>query len=152
LCNGRFRYRLRHRGKWVKCPYCLIAVRVPVAPLSDAVNQPFPDGQVTWQSECQNAVACLVKLLCAAKRKATPCSVIELVRQLPRSNEDLEELCSADTLLVRCLDDILDDRELIGEAKEFGRFLKRIAAMPPARMELLEASVVGALTGAGLSE
>ncbi len=148
LCSAQINYHSLHREERVRCLCCLRMVSIPIVPATGTADQ-SPNNAAAWQSECQNVVVRLANLLSATKRELNGLALIELVRQLPRSEEEISKLLDAKMLLARCLNDTIDN-DSVGEAKEFALFARRIAALSTERRELLEASVVGVIMGMGM--
>ena len=118
-----------------------------------------------WQIECELVVCSAGKLLRLARRSFAPSAIIELVRTMPRSPEELEILqrsaeetfdneksfSTHPSLFIRCIIDVFHFSEcekdlLVSDIA----YWKNFAKMPLERRAMLEASVIGTLFGNGM--
>jgi hypothetical protein len=119
-----------------------------------------------WQRECEYTVYCAGTLLRLARRRYAASAIVELLRTMPRTKEDMDMLLSTavdafsakkgfsshPSLYMRCVTEAFhfSEREfdLLGAV---ARHLTDFAKMPPERRAMLEASVIGTVTGCGMS-
>jgi hypothetical protein len=104
-----------------------------------------------WQTECEKAVRILSNLLHLAGRRQPAAAVLDLLRSVPRTPEEIDSV-STDSLLCQCVAEASDrvrpcDRTMLGEVHDY---LRHLAKMQPDGRALLEASIAGVFLGWGM--
>jgi hypothetical protein len=118
-----------------------------------------------WRIECELVVCCAGKLLRLARRSYTSSAIIELVRTMPRSEEEIESLkrsaenafdgekrfSAHPSLFIRC---VVEAYHFSDHEKDLFHaivaYWNDFVRMPPERRAMLEASVVGTIFGNGM--
>lgn len=119
-----------------------------------------------WQLECECAAYCAGTLLRLARRRYAASAIVELLRTMPRTTEDMELLqhtaiealdenkgfSTHPSLYLRCVSEAYHfgdhDVKLLGSIIAYW---SKFAMMPPERRAMLEASVIGTVLGNGMS-
>jgi hypothetical protein len=148
LCSNRFRYHFFQRGRRVKCPYCTSPMRMPISTECAAMESVHGIKPVEWQAECEELVASISRLLYAADRRWAASAVIELLRSLPRTPDEIK--INSDTLFGRLCCEAIDTHA--AELRKVAEFVKQFATISSIRREMLEASVIGTLLGWGMAK
>jgi uncharacterized Zn finger protein (UPF0148 family) len=107
----------------------------------------------SWQGECEKAVRMVSNLLTLAGRWRGQAAIIELLRSVPRTAEDVRKL-PENSLLARCAAEAFE-RKTERNARmmdEIVDYLKYLVGMEPHRRAMLEASVAGVFLGSAMAE
>lgn len=130
--------------------YERIALGLEMGSVREILMSERNDSSKDWLAECERAAFAVATLLRLADRRAASSAVIEILRAAPHSPSELA--APSESPFMRCALAAVHlaqswERGLLDQMTDY---FMSLAQMEPERRAMLEASVVGTLTGLGM--